>query len=517
MKPNSGHPADPAGKPVRLSLVSLGCPKNQVDSELMLGSLERKGFTLTENPAEADVVVVNTCGFIDAAKQESVDALIQYGKLKKQGRCRVLIAAGCLAQRYPAELARELPELDAVIGTGDFPKIAEITARLLDASVPARPSRLRLSLTESPPFLYEAASPRHRGGPPHWAYVKISEGCNYRCSFCAIPHFRGDLASRPEEDILTEVRNLAAEGVVEINLIAQSLTSYGWDRRDKGALDRLLGKLTAVEGIRWIRLYYTYPTDLADALLERMASESKICSYIDIPLQHINDRVLQKMNRKGDSRLIRDLLGRIRKKVPGAAVRSTFIVGFPGETEEAFEELYDFVEETRFDRIGVFTYSHEDGTSAYAVEDTIPSAVKQERRTRLLNLQSEISLAKHRDLLGSVQTVLVDGVSPDSGLLEGRLEGQAPEIDGVVILEYPAKALPGRGKAPSGSAGGGGMVAPPIMEGQAPEIDAVVILEGNAKPGGFVKAEITDATDSDLTGTVLTPVPGVFSSSRRPE
>jgi ribosomal protein S12 methylthiotransferase len=449
--------------PVKLSLVTLGCPKNQVDSEIMQGSLAVEGFVLTDDPAGAHVIVVNTCGFVDSAKQESIDALLDFAKLKRQGECRVLIAAGCLAQRYPEELAKELPELDALIGTGDFPKIATICNQLLERPATADPSGPAESFVTSAPYLYNAGSPRRRSSPGHWAYVKISEGCNYRCSFCAIPHFRGDLVSRGEEDILTEVRSLAGEGVREINLIAQSLTSYGWDRRDRDALDRLLRSLTGIDGIDWIRLYYTYPTDLSDALLDLMASEPTICNYVDIPLQHINDRILQKMNRKGDSRLIRDLISRIRTKVPGVSIRSTFIVGYPGETEEAFEELCGFVEEAQFNRIGVFTYSHEDHTSAYAIEDGVPQKIKGERQARLLNLQSEISLAKHRSLLGSVQTVLVDGVSPESGILEGRLEGQAPEIDGVVILE------------------------------------------GTAEPGNFVKAEVTDATDSDLTGRIVGP------------
>jgi ribosomal protein S12 methylthiotransferase len=472
---------------VKVGLVNLGCPKNQVDSEIMLGTLKQHGFELTDDLGKARVVVINTCGFIDAAKQESINTIIEYGKLKTQGDCEVLIAAGCLAQRYPEELMTELPELDGVVGTGDFPKIAEICDRVLGEKGHHRRTH---RWTETPTALYGAETPRIRLSPQHWAYVKISEGCNYRCSFCAIPSFRGDLVSRPEADIVSEVRTLAAEGVKEINLIAQSLTSYGWDRRDKTALIRLLKELVGVDGIGWIRLYYTYPTDLNDELLDLMASEPRIANYVDIPLQHINDTVLRRMNRKGDSRLIRNLLHRIREKVPGAAIRSTFIVGFPGETEKAFEELCSFVLEAQFDRIGVFTYSHEDGTSAFALKDNIPAKVKAARQAQLLNLQSEISLAKNQARMGTVQTVLVDGMSPETGQLEGRLEGQAPEIDGVVILEQRANASVGRREAPSGSASGGGMVAPPM-------------IEGDAKPGEFVKVEITSATDSDLFGRII--------------
>lgn len=446
---------------IRVGLISLGCPKNQVDSEVMLGGLLEKGFRLEARPEDADVIIINTCGFVDTAKQESIDTILQYGRLKKRGRCRVLIASGCLAQRYPDELMKSLPELDAVVGTGDFPKIAEICGRLVEQSAPSKSERSSRRYIESPTFLYQAESPRLRISPRHWAYVKISEGCNYRCSFCAIPNFRGDLASRPEADIVEEVRRLAGDGVREINLIAQSLTSFGWDRRDRGGLLRLLDRISGVAEIEWIRLYYTYPTDLTDELLDRMAVDPKICSYVDIPLQHINDDILKRMNRKGDGRLIRDLLSRIRAKVPGVAVRSTFIVGFPGETDAAFEELCGFVEEAEFDRIGVFAYSHEEGTSAFSMRDDVPAKVKSERQSALLNLQAEISLEINRARVGSLRKVLVEGHDAETGELQGRLEGQAPEIDGVVILE------------------------------------------GDAETGSFVNAEITDATEVDLIGRIV--------------
>ena len=447
-------------KDKKVGLVSLGCPKNQVDSEVMLGHLRRRGFEYTQDLKEAHVIVINTCGFIDTAKQESVDTIIEIGQLKKKGSLRVLIASGCLTQRYPDELVKELPELDAVVGTGDFPRIAEIAEQFLKNQAQSTRPRSQ-TFVESPPYLYVTESPRDRFSPRHWAYIKISEGCNYRCSFCAIPHFRGDLVSRPEKDVLSEVRRLGSEGVREVNLIAQSLTSYGWDRRDRGALIRLLKKMASIDGIRWIRLYYTYPTDLSDELLDVIAEEPKICNYIDIPLQHIHDSVLQRMNRKGGSDMIYKLLRKIRNRIPGVSIRSTFIVGFPGESQEAFGELYRFIQEVEFDRIGVFTYSHEDGTTAYAIEDMIPLEVKSQRQVTLLNLQSGISLARNQSRLGSVQTVMVDGVSSQTKQLEGRLEGQAPEIDGVVLLE------------------------------------------GEAKAGDFVKVEITDATEVDLTGKIV--------------
>ena len=447
-------------KRTKIGLVNLGCPKNQVDSEVMLGTLKQDGFDLTNELNKAEVIIINTCGFVDTAKEESINTIIEYGQLKKKGCAKVLIAAGCLAQRYPDELMKDLPELNAVVGTGDFPKIAEIVRQHLKGAVGSQNPATK-SFVNLPPHLYLANSPRIRLSQSHWAYVKASEGCNYRCSFCAIPSFRGDLVSRSIEDILTETRRLAQEGVKEINLISQSLTSFGWDRRDRGALIQLLSKMVKIEGIKWIRLYYTYPSDFSDDLIKFMASEPKICNYVDIPLQHINDSVLRKMNRKGDSRLIRSLLKRIRSGIPNVAIRTTMIVGFPGETEEAFQELYRFVEELKFDRVGVFTYSHEDGTSAFAIEDTIPSEIKSERQTTLWNLQNEIALSKHQSMVGSFQIVLVDGLATETEQIEGRLEGQAPEIDGVVILE------------------------------------------GEARPGEFMKVEITGATDSDLTGRVI--------------
>ncbi len=458
MEERSRKDAKPSRPAIRVGLVNLGCPKNLVDSEVMLGLMGRSGFEWVHETEAAEVIVINTCGFIDAAKLESINTIIEHGKLKRNGNCRVLIAAGCLAQRYPDELLKELPELDAVVGTGDFPKIAEITRELLGKGLEDRGRRLkaggggvkssasvslglkplagRVRQTDSPTYLYNDATPRNRLSPKHWAYVKVSEGCNYRCSFCAIPSFRGDLVSRPVEDIEAEVRRLSAEGVKEINLIAQSLTSYGWDRREKNALIPMLKRLAAIEGPRWFRLFYTYPTDLTDALLDFIAGEPKICNYVDLPLQHINDDILRKMNRKGSSRLIRDLLSRIRRTIPGVTLRSTFIVGFPGETEPQFEEIAEFIHEIGFDRLGVFTYSQEDQTSAFALGDPIPAEVKAERRRRLLEIQSEIVSKKHQALIGTVQEVMVEGPSQEPEWpLEGRMESQAPEIDGVVYLE----------------------------------------------------------------------------------
>jgi ribosomal protein S12 methylthiotransferase len=455
---------------VKVGLVNLGCPKNQVDSEVMLGLLKQDGFELTADTEKAEVIVINTCGFIDAAKQESINAIIEFGAYKKSGACRVLIAAGCLAHRYPKELMSDLPELDAVVGTGDFPKIAGICKTLLAQN---RRGRKQHVWTASPTALYDAATPRLTLSPRHWAYLKVSEGCNYRCSFCAIPNFRGDLVSREVSDVLSEARSLADRGVVELNLIAQSLTSFGWDRREKNGLMGLLRPLVQVDGIRRIRLFYTYPTDLSDELLDFMAAEPKICNYVDLPLQHINDAILRKMNRKGSSRMIRSLLTRIREKVPGVTLRSTFIVGFPGETEAQFEEIADLIREVRFDRLGVFTYSQEDGTTAYPLGDPIPAEIKTERQEKLLALQSGIIREKHASMIGTVQEVLVDGPSRETDLLlEGRTEGQAPEIDGVIYIN-----------------------------------------DGVASSGDIVKVEITQAGEHDLVGHIVESVASGTKSS----
>lgn len=458
--------------PVKIGLVNLGCPKNQVDSEVMLGLLAKEGFALTPNRDEAEVIIVNTCGFIDAAKQESIDSIIEFGAYKKKGACRALIAAGCLAHRYPGELMRDLPELDAVVGTGDFPKIPSIVRAVLSGSGRARRNR---RFTESPTALYDAATPRITLSPRHWAYLKVSEGCNYRCSFCAIPNFRGDLVSRPVEDILTEARRLADTGVVELNLIAQSLTSFGWDRREKNGLMALLRPLVEVDGLRRIRLFYTYPTDISDELLDFMAAQPKICDYVDLPLQHINDAILKKMNRKGSSRLIRKLLARIREGIPGVTLRSTFIVGFPGETEGQYQEIEALIQEVRFDRLGVFTYSQEDGTSAHPLGDPVSAEIKTERKERLLALQSEISREKNAGRLGTIQEVIVDGVSAESDLLlEGRTEGQAPEIDGVVYIN-----------------------------------------DGEAVPGEIVSVEITQAGEHDLVGQIVNRIASASAAPQR--
>jgi len=432
---------------VPVAVVTLGCPKNQVDSEVMQGLLAKEGFRLVDEPEQATVLVVNTCGFIDAAKEESVDTLLQLAKFKKKGKCELLFAAGCLAQRYPDELIKEIPELDGVVGTGDFQRIAELCKERLKPEHDTAP----VTFTEHVAYLYDATTPRRRIGPKHSAYVKVAEGCNYRCSFCAIPSFRGDLKSRPVESVAREVEQLAAEGVKEINLIAQSLTSYGWDWRTVGngsvgrykddkPLLQLIDRLTTIVGVEWVRLFYTYPTDFTDGLIDRLASTSKLCRYVDLPLQHINDGILKAMNRKGKRKEIEQLIAKLRRRIPDLSLRTTFIVGFPGEGEKEFEELRSFVADTGFDRIGIFTYSPEDGTTALPLGDPVTAQVKNERRQQLMDLQEEIAGERLSAMIGRKLRVLVDGLSQDeSGRLEARHQGQAPEIDGVVLLEQSKK------------------------------------------------------------------------------
>jgi ribosomal protein S12 methylthiotransferase len=386
---------------------------------------------VVEDASRADVVIVNTCGFIDTAKEESINTIIELGELKKAGSCRALIATGCLTQRYQGELLKELPELDTIVGVGDFPRIAEIVrAQLGDAASAGR------AWFEHPTFLYDATTPRRRLGPRHWAYVKISEGCDKRCSFCAIPGFRGDLASRTVNSVVAEARRLAEEGVREINLIAQDLPAFGMDRGRKGELIALVRELAAIPELAWIRLMYLYPHKLPAGLVDLFASEPKLVPYVEMPIQHIDDAILRRMNRGGTSAEIRRTLDAFREQVPGVAIRTSFIVGFPGETEREFDRLTEFVEEQRFDRVAVFTYSMEEGTAAANLGDPISAEVKAERRQRLLDLQLDIAQEKGESLVGTRRTVMIEGPAQDAQfILEARMATQAPEIDGAVYLD----------------------------------------------------------------------------------
>src|SRR5689334_11442399 len=375
-------PSRSPSKKTTIGFVNLGCSKNQVDSEIMLGTLVTDGFALTADPQKAEVVIINTCGFIEEAKQESIDTIIAHGKLKQSGSCRVLIAAGCLAQRYQGDLLKELPELDAVVGTGEFGKIAEICRDLL-----APKKRHRRLWISQPPYLYDELAPRLRLGKQHSAYVKIAEGCNRNCTFCAIPLMRGKQRSRPIESIVAEAHQLAAEGVKEINLISQDTINYGVDLGLRQGLVRLLRELVKVDGLRWIRPFYLYPQQVTEDLLDLYAGEEKITKYIDMPLQHINDRMLNRMHRLGNRAAIETLVDRIRTRIPGVFFRTAFIVGFPGETDAAFTELHDYVEQAEFDRVAVFLYSDEEGTGASDLDDKVEREIMDERRNAVLAVQ----------------------------------------------------------------------------------------------------------------------------------
>lgn len=441
-----------------IGFVNLGCSKNQVDSEVMLGTLVKEGFHLTGDPQQAEVVIINTCGFIEEAKEESINTILEHSKLKKRGGCRVLIAAGCLAQRYQGDLLKELPELDGVVGTGEFGKIAEICRELLAPK--KRHQRVWMS---KPPYLYDELAPRIRLGKQHSAYVKIAEGCNRNCAFCAIPLMRGKQRSRPIESIVAEAQRLVVEGVKEISLISQDTINYGVDLGLRQGLVSLLRELVRVDGVRWIRPFYLYPQQVTDDLLDLYAGEEKIAKYIDMPLQHINDRMLKAMHRLGDRAAIERLVDRIKGRIPGVTFRTAFIVGFPGETEAAFNELRDYVQQTEFDRVAVFHYSDEDDTPAIGFDGKIERDVMDERRNELLAVQESIAAAKGQEKVGTVLDVLIDGPSEDTALLlEGRHEGLAPDIDGSVYIN-----------------------------------------DGVASAGDLVKVRITEATMYDLVGRII--------------
>ena len=440
---------------MKIGLISLGCPKNLVDGEVMLGLAEQAGHQITADAADADVLVVNTCAFIDRAKQESIDAILEMAELKKSGAARRLVVTGCLAERYRDELKDQIPEIDVVLGTGEVPQIAaaiagstrtEATVAPLVVHRPDRPNGHAPlgGRTELPSYLYDAATPRRLSTPRHYAYVKVAEGCDYKCAFCIIPRLRGHYRSRSPASILNEARQLAARGVRELILISQDTTFYGNDLGERHALARLLRELNGVDGLDWIRLLYLYPTTIDDGMLDAMAECEKVVEYIDLPLQHASDAVLRRMRRPGTRAGYEKLLRRIRDRVPGVTLRTTFIVGFPGETDADVDELDAFLDAVRFDHVGVFTYSHEEGTTAGAWTDEVSAAVKTRRRNRLMARQKRIVRDAHAARVGQRLPLIVDGPSAEHPLvLRGRLRGQAPEIDPQVYLtECDVAALP---------------------------------------------------------------------------
>src|SRR5215470_6822859 len=456
----------------RIYFVSLGCPKNQVDTELMLGQVQAAGHALVDAPEAADVIVVNTCAFIDAAKEESVDTILEMAQ-HKQGGAQKLVVTGCLAQRHAAELAKDIPEIDHILGSSDYPSIARaLEARSTPRGKPGarRPGRGRslpvIQVAETPSYIHDHDAPRVRIGARHSAYVKIAEGCDRPCAFCIIPKLRGPQRSRAIDDIVAEVRALAGDGVVEVNLIAQDLTRYGWDAgsspETRATLAQLLRALGRIDGVSWIRLHYTFPSAFDDELIDVIASEPRVVKYIDVPLQHISDAMLKRMRRGHGSRVTRELIARLRARIDGVVLRTTFIVGHPGETAAEFDELCAFVADARFDRAGAFTFSVEPGTVSALLPHRVDPAVAAERQQALMEIQRQISRARHEAMVGRELDVLVEGESSESEyLMEGRWYGQAPGIDGVTYL-----------------------------------------ADGGSAPGSLVRARITQASDYDLAATL---------------
>ncbi|HEY4708166.1 MAG TPA: 30S ribosomal protein S12 methylthiotransferase RimO [Thermodesulfobacteriota bacterium] len=434
-----------AGK--KLCMVSLGCPKNLVDSEVMLGILKHAGVELTANEADADILVVNTCGFIGDAKEESIDAILSLAEHKKTGRCRKLIVAGCLSQRYKDDLSESLPEVDCFIGTGEYHRIAEVIEEGFRERV----------LVGLPTYIHDYTTPRIISTPGFYAYVKVAEGCSNHCSYCSIPSIRGEFRSRPIESVVKEAESLAAQGIKEINLIAQDTTSFGRDRGE--GLEPLLKRLIPIVGIEWIRLLYLYPGRITDEVISILGNEEKVLPYIDLPLQHISPPVLKAMNRQYTRAGVEALIEKLRTRLPGVTLRTSMIVGFPGEKESDFRELLDFVEGVKFDRLGVFTYSREEGTPAYSMKGQVPKKVKAGRMDAIMSAQREISLEKNELLIGSTVKVMVEGANDDNDAapMKGRASSQAPDVDGVVYL-----------------------------------------AGGHAEPGSIVSAKVTGAGDYDI-------------------
>jgi ribosomal protein S12 methylthiotransferase len=415
------------GQRQKFNIISLGCARNLVDSEVMAGVLHQNDYELVPEPETADIVLINTCGFIAAAKEESIDTILDVARLKEEGKVKKLIVAGCLSQRYPNELAKELPEVDFFIGTGEVPRIAEI---LKEHEAQARRQYVGL-----PSYLYDHSTPRIRSTPSYTAFVKVSEGCDHKCAFCIIPQMRGPHRSRSIDSIFNEACKLTEKGVKEINLIAQDLTAYGRDRKDGTTLEGLLSELANVPQLHWLRLLYAYPNFLDDTLLEVIRDSEKICKYVDIPFQHISRSILRRMRRGKSGSSVREALEKLRQFIPGLTLRTSLIVGFPGETDADFSELLDFVEEAQFERLGVFKYSPEEGTAAGRMGAEVPEQVKERRWQEVMDLQSVISRKKNEGLIGTIQRVMIDDVALNSERVTGRTQGHAPEVDGVVFVE----------------------------------------------------------------------------------
>lgn len=427
---------------MKIGVVSLGCPKNLVDSETMLGLIHEENYEITTDPSEAEIIIVNTCGFIESAKEESINTILQMAEYKKSGSCKYIIVTGCLSQRYAEELFNELPEADAIAGVEVYDEISSIIKRVMNGE------RFIMLERSKPDVIYtskETFLPRILTTPSYTAYLKIAEGCDNCCSYCAIPKIRGPYRSKPMEQVLKEAKALAANGVKELIVVAQDTTRYGEDLPGgKLLLADLLKELNKIESLKWIRVMYCYPNNFTDELIETFASLDKVCKYVDLPLQHASNRLLASMNRYDTREEVETLLAKLRKRIPGIVIRTTFIVGFPGETDADFEELKEFVEQQRFENAGVFSYSQEEGTVAGAMPNQIPDEIKQERYHELMALQAQISEEIHKDTEGQTLEVLVEGIEEDgSGLHYGRSYREAPDIDGLVFIENPGDIKPG--------------------------------------------------------------------------
>lgn len=439
--------------PKSLYLLTLGCSKNRVDSEVMLGTLARRGYALVREPEKAEVIVVNTCSFIGPAKEESIRAVLEMAEHKKSGACHTLVVAGCMAQRYAAELVAELPEVDHFVGTGAYAQVADLLAA---AAAPK-------AVIPDPEYIHDAKTPRVNSMPRYTSFLKVSEGCDNQCAFCIIPKIRGPQRSRPVEDLVAEVRRLAREGCVEFNLIAQDLTAYGQDLPGRPKLHALLRALCKVKGPRWFRLHYAYPRDFPDELIEVMAGEEKVLKYLDMPVQHISDRLLRSMRRGRGSAFIKELLAKLRERVPGLVLRTSLIAGLPGETEEEFEALREFVRAQRFERLGCFEYSREEGTAAAQMDGQLPKRTIARRCREIMAVQRRINREHNRALVGKRIQVLVEGATEETEhLLVGRNAGQSPEIDGVTYIN-----------------------------------------DGLASPGDIVTVEVSQVADYDVVGAIV--------------
>lgn len=440
---------------LNVGMVSLGCDKNRVDAELMLGILEDKKYNIVGDEKEADVIIVNTCGFIESAKQESIDTILEMSKNKIEGRCKVLIASGCLAERYSNELLSEIPELDAVVGVGNYMGIEEIIDKAIGGNK-------NINKTGNIDYDVDFMGKRVLTTPSYTAYVKIAEGCNNNCSYCIIPKLRGGYRSRSMENVLEEIRQLSQRGTKEIILVAQDTTKYGIDIYGRKMLTKLIRKISYIQGVEWIRLLYCYPEDVDDELIEEISINEKVCKYLDIPIQHINDELLRRMRRLSNKNEIEGLIKKLRNKIPDIVIRTSFIVGFPGETDEQFEQLCDFVRDYKIDRVGVFTYSQEEDTDAATFEEQIDEKTKKLRQRTLLKIQQKISHSKNKEKIGKVYKVLVEGQS-GNGMSVGRAYGDAPQIDGCVYIRN---------------------------------------CSSHIEPGTFTNVKIVDVSDYDLLGEV---------------